>query len=62
MKIREKRCSIANKGQSLMEYVLILSFCVIVIVSSVKKLENNTLKNFYNRSVDTRTGYPGTFP
>jgi len=58
MKIRKKRYYIADKGQTLVEYALILTLSVMVIFLTVQKFQakDGVLKSFYKKSVDTRVG------
>lgn len=61
MKIREKDLSIARRGQSLVEYALVLAACVVVIISTVNTMKP-ALKNHYQKSVSWRTGLKGAAP
>lgn len=61
MKIREKGLGIAKRGQSLVEYALVLTLCVVVIISTVNTMKP-ALQKHYKKSVTIRTGFVGMAP
>jgi len=50
-----------NKGQALVEYILII-FVILFITFGINKLFLTAFKNYFNKILNFRSGIQGMFP